>query len=98
MGEKLVINPLTTAEIECRSPLVIFGEHKYTWYCNGGRIMGPSVKDGKASKIGWAPPGVPGKYTVMVTIYDALGNTHVACTYINVIYPNCCGGGTVCGE
>jgi hypothetical protein len=98
IGGKLLIYSPAIVEIECQSPLAVFGKNKYAWSCNGGKIQGTGVKDGTASKIGWLSPGVPGRYTVMVTISDALGNTHAACTYINVINPACCGSNTVCGE
>jgi hypothetical protein len=100
IGGKLLIYSPAIVEIECQSPLAVFGKNTYRWACNGGKIQGTGVKDGTASKVGWLSPGTIGRYTVMVTMSDALGNTHVACAYINVTSPGCgCNSSTeVCGE
>jgi hypothetical protein len=99
VGGKLLINSPAIVEIECQSPLAAFGKNTYTWSCNGGKIQGPGLKDGTASKIGWLSPGTIGRYTVTVTVSDALGNEHVACAYINVTNPGCgCSSNAVCGE
>jgi len=95
---KLLIIPPAVVEVECKSPLDVFGKNKYTWSCNGGKIQGTGFKDGTASKIGWMSPGTVGRYTVTVTVSDALGNEHTACAYINVTSSGCCGGNAVCGE
>jgi hypothetical protein len=97
-GGKLLIYSPAIAEIECQSPLAVFGKNTYKWACNGGKIQGVGIKDGTASKIGWVSPGTVGRYTVSVTVSDALGNEHAACAYINVTSPGCCGGNEVCGE
>lgn len=99
-GGKLLIYSPAIVEVECQSPLEVFGKNKYMWSCNGGKIQGAGVKDGTASKIGWLSPGTIGRYTVTVTVSDALGNEHTACAYINVTNSGCgCNSGTeVCGE
>ncbi|MCX6006153.1 MAG: hypothetical protein NTZ34_02690 [Chloroflexi bacterium] len=97
-GGKLLIYSPAIVEIECQSPLAVFGKNTYTWSCNGGKIQGAGVKDGTAAKIGWLSPGTIGRYTVTVTVSDILGNEHAACAYINVTNPACCGGNAVCGE
>ncbi len=35
IGERQLVNPLTTAEIACQAPLSIFQQYKYQWSCNG---------------------------------------------------------------
>ena len=92
-----LVNPLTTAEIECQAPLATLNKYKYTWSCNGGKMEGTGIEDGNASKIGWVPPGVPGCYTVMVTISDDWGNLYAGSVYFNVVNPACCGGNGTCG-
>ncbi|RPJ64145.1 MAG: hypothetical protein EHM12_00505 [Dehalococcoidia bacterium] len=100
VGGKLLILSPAIVEVECRSPLDVFGKNTYKWSCNGGKIQGDGVKDGTASRIGWMSPGTMGRYTVSVTISDALGNEHAACAYINVTNAGCgCNSSTeICGE
>ncbi|MCX6005655.1 MAG: hypothetical protein NTZ34_00105 [Chloroflexi bacterium] len=98
-GKLLIVSP-AIVEVECQSQLAVFGKNTYKWSCNGGKIQGVGIKDGTASKIGWVSPGTVGRYTVTVTVSDALGNEHAACAYINVTSPGCgCNSSTaVCGE
>ena len=92
-----LVNPLTTADIECLAPLATIDKYTYTWSCNGGKMNGTGIEDGSAFKIGWVSPGVPGCYTVMVKVADDFGNLYAGSVYFNVINPSCCGGNGTCG-
>jgi len=86
------VRPMTTSEIECMVPLNFLNKHKYTWYCNGGKLIGEGIKDGKASRIGWVSPGVPGNYTVTVEVTNNDGYLTLGSTYFEVRLPACCEG------
>ncbi len=95
--EQESVNPLTTAAIECDAPLAALNKYKYTWSCNGDGMQNIGMKDVNTSKIDWVAPGIPGCYTVMVTISDDWGNLYAGSVYFNVVNPACCGGSGTCG-
>jgi hypothetical protein len=95
--EQESVNPLTTAAIECDAPLAALNKYKYTWSCNGDKMQNIGMKDVNASKIDWVVPGIPGYYTVMVTISDDWGNLYAGSVYFNVVNTGCCGGNGTCG-
>jgi hypothetical protein len=40
----------------------------------GGKLVGDGLTEGRASRVGWRAPGVPGNYSVNVTISDKSGH------------------------
>jgi len=89
--ELSLVGPLTTAEINCDVPFSNINNYKYSWSCNGGKMQGPGIKDGTASRIGWISPGVPGNYTVTVKALNKWGNITLGSVYFQVKNPTCCG-------
>jgi hypothetical protein len=87
--DQWAMRPITVAEIECHVPLTGSNLYKYNWKCNGGKMTGTDIKEGKASRIGWTSPGNPGYYTVMVTISGDRGNFYTRSVYFDVINPGC---------
>ncbi|MGA9047832.1 MAG: hypothetical protein WB588_02460 [Dehalococcoidia bacterium] len=95
--EQESVNPSTTAAIGCDAPLSAINKYTYTWLCNNNKIMNISVNDMNTSKIDWVVPGIPGYYTIMVTISDDWGNLYAGSVYFNVVNTGCCGGNGTCG-
>jgi hypothetical protein len=64
------------SEIQC----VVRGQDLATltfkWSAPIGKLMGSGIEEGQANRVGWLAPGVPGQYTVNVTVSDKSG--HVA--------------------
>ena len=95
--EQQLVNPATTADIEYQAPLAALHKYKYIWSCNGGKMRNIGMQDVNTSKTDWVAPGIPGCYTVMVTISDDWGNLYAGSVYFNVVNTGCCGGNGTCG-
>jgi hypothetical protein len=64
-----------TTDIQCVFPNSDPNQLTIVWSALGGKLFGDGIADGKASRVGWLPPGVPGQYTVNVKVSDKLGHT-----------------------
>ncbi|GEM_PF-891903 len=62
----------------------------YTWSTNGGRIVGPGLKEQKADRVGWYSPGVPGTYNVILVINRQSGEPLKYVVEFGVKNPHCC--------
>lgn len=78
----------TAAEIECVVDGISIEELTYQWTAPVGRLNGNGLKEGKASRVAWYPPGGEGTCTVSVTVSDKSGNS--ASGQVNFKY-KCCG-------
>ncbi len=65
----------TVSEIQCTFTNADPNQLTIVWSAPGGQLSGDGIEEGKASRVGWLPPGVPGQYTVNVHISDKLGHT-----------------------
>jgi hypothetical protein len=90
VSEQFCTYPTNTLEISSSIPGNIYSKYSYTWSSNGGKMMGPGIKDGTADKVGWTAPGVAGNYTVKVIATDGSGNLSIGHVYVQVKAPHCC--------
>jgi hypothetical protein len=65
----------TVSDIQCTFPNADPNQITIVWSAPVGKLFGDGIAEGKASRVGWLPPGVPGQYTVNVQIKDNLGRT-----------------------
>ncbi|MGA9048852.1 MAG: PKD domain-containing protein [Dehalococcoidia bacterium] len=65
----------TVSEIQCTFSNADPNQLTIVWSAPVGKLSGDGIADGKASRVGWLPPGVPGQYTVNVQISDKAGHT-----------------------
>ena len=65
----------TVSDIQCTFPNADPNQITIVWSAPVGKLFGDGIADGKASRVGWLSPGVPGQYTVNVQISDKLGRT-----------------------
>ncbi|MHB8084230.1 MAG: PKD domain-containing protein [Dehalococcoidia bacterium] len=63
------------SDIECTFPNADPNQLTIVWSAPVGKLIGDGIEDGKASRVGWLPPGVPGQYTVNVQVSDKMGRT-----------------------
>lgn len=90
ISERICMSPAVTAEIRCFAPDISDGKYTYSWSCNGGKLVGPGLREGIADKVGWTSPGMAGYYTVKVVRTDSLGNISIGNVYVFVRPPHCC--------
>ncbi len=64
-----------TTDIQCVFPNEDPNQITIVWTAPVGKLFGDGLEDGKAIRVGWLPPGVPGQYTVSVQITDKQGRT-----------------------
>lgn len=62
----------------------------YTWTTNGGRLVGPGLKEKKAAAVGWYSPGVPGTYYVALEVNPLQGKQSKYMVEFGVKNPHCC--------
>lgn len=65
---------LEFSEIQCEVTDQDIDTLTFNWSSPIGKLAGESIDKGKASRVGWIAPGVPGKYTVRVTVTDRYGH------------------------
>ncbi|MGA2158517.1 MAG: PKD domain-containing protein [Dehalococcoidia bacterium] len=63
------------SDIQCTFPNADPNQLTIVWSAPVGKLFGTGIEDGKASRVGWLPPGVPGQYTVNVQVSDKSGHT-----------------------
>ena len=73
VSKKVLIQ--TISEIQCTFPNSDPNQVTIVWSAPVGKLLGNGIADGKASRVGWSSPGVPGQYTVSVQVTDNLGRT-----------------------
>jgi hypothetical protein len=60
----------------------------FTWSApQGGKLIGDGLAEGRAKSVGWRAPGVPGSYSVNVTISDKSGHQTSAQVDFDVAVP-----------
>lgn len=62
----------------------------YTWTTNGGRLVGPGLKEKKAAAVGWYSPGVPGTYYVALEVNPFQGKQLKYIIEFGVKNHHCC--------
>lgn len=67
-----------------------FDSMNYTWTTNGGKFVGPGLKENRASAVAWYSPGVPGDYLVNLSVADSSGTLANYVLEFTVKNPSCC--------
>jgi hypothetical protein len=63
----------STNEIQCNVENQDLAELTFKWNVPIGKLFGTNIAEGKASRVAWIAPGVPGQYIVSVIVTDKNG-------------------------
>ena len=86
--EKARVGIWATTDIVCQVENADSSDLNYAWTAMGGKLVGKGLAERKANRVGYVSPGVPGDYTVVVTVSDSKGNQAQGKVNFHIL---CCG-------
>ena len=81
-GQENPVGQLRTVTLQCNAQNPNGDKLTYAWKALGGKIAG------EGDTVGWISPGVPGDFTVIVTVTDSRGAKAETSIPLKVL---CCG-------